>query len=247
MQVRAFSQVRRCKSVWAFHSLLQYTFMEKTTKGAGRRHFIKSTAAITTGLTGLAWFPQMSWANDELPAEGIHIIGPKEGFSPQIGTLVSMMNWMRNTVLHSVTGLKTEDLDYLHDAKSNTIGAMLLHLAATEAFYQANTFEGRRDYNEKENETWGAAMSLGDEGRKRIKGNNLDYYLAVLKETREKTIAEFKKRDDNWLMATDPAFFDNQPTNNYCKWFHVCEHESNHNGQIKWIKSRLPGAKSGNE
>ena len=37
------------------------------------------------------------------------------------------------------------------------------------------------------------------------------------------------------------------PTNNYCKWFHVCEHESNHNGQIKWIKSRLPGAKAGND
>jgi hypothetical protein len=29
------------------------------------------------------------------------------------------------------------------------------------------------------------------------------------------------------------------PTNNYCKWFHVCEHESNHNGQIKWIRGRL--------
>lgn len=221
--------------------------MEKIIKGAGRRHFIKSTAAITTGLTGLALFPQMSWANERLPVEGIHIIGPKEGFSPQIGTLVSMMNWMRTTVLHSVTNMKKEDLDYLHDAKSNTIGAMLLHLAATEVFYQANTFEGRQDYNDKENATWGAAMTLGDEGRKKIKGNNLDYYLAVLKETREKTIAGFKKRDDKWLMAIDPAFFGNQPTNNYCKWFHVCEHESNHNGQIKWIRSRLPGAKAGNE
>jgi hypothetical protein len=33
------------------------------------------------------------------------------------------------------------------------------------------------------------------------------------------------------------------PTNNYCKWFHVCEHESHHNGQVTWIKARLPGAK----
>lgn len=37
------------------------------------------------------------------------------------------------------------------------------------------------------------------------------------------------------------------PTNNYCKWFHVCEHESNHNGQIKFLKSRLPGAKPASE
>ena len=150
-------------------------------------------------------------------------------------------------VLRSVKDLKTEELDYLHDPKSNTIGSMLLHLAATEAFYQANTFEGRREYNDKEKAKWGAAMSLGDEGRKTIKGNGLFYYLGILEETREKTLSEFKKRDDKWLMEVDPAFFGKQPTNNYCKWFHVCEHESNHNGQIKWIKSRLPGARDGND
>ena len=31
--------------------------------------------------------------------------------------------------------------------------------------------------------------------------------------------------------------------NNYAKWFHVAEHESNHDGQIKFLKRRLPGAK----
>ena len=85
-------------------------------------------------------------------------------------------------------------------------------------------------------------MKLGDNARKTIKGNNLDYYLNSLKEVREKTLQEFKKRDDNWLMTVDKEWGWG-PTNNYCKWFHVCEHESNHNGQIKWIKSRLPGAK----
>ena len=28
-----------------------------------------------------------------------------------------------------------------------------------------------------------------------------------------------------------------------CKWFHVCEHESHHAGQIDMLKKRLPGAK----
>lgn len=221
--------------------------MEKTIKRFGRRNFIKTTAALTTGLTGIAFFPQIILAMDKTPEESIHLIGPKEGFSPQIGTLVSMMNWMRMVVLSSVTNMTMENLDYLHDTKSNTIGAMLLHLAATEVFYQGNTFEGRQNYNENEKAKWGAAMSLGDEGRKMIKGNDLDYYLNILKETREKTLEEFKKRDDKWLMTVDPKFFANEPTNNYCKWFHVCEHESNHNGQIKWIKSRLPGAKAGND
>ncbi len=222
--------------------------MEKSTRDVSRKSFIKSVTTLTTGLSGFVLLPQSAYAKQETPpGESIHIVGPKQGFSTQIGTLVSMMNWMRNTVLQSVLNMKKEELDYLHDAKSNTIGAMLLHLAATETFYQVNTFKGRNDFNSNEKATWGAAMNLGDEGRKMIRRNNLDHYLTVMKDTREKTLAEFKKRDDKWLMAVDPHFFGNQPTNNYCKWFHVCEHESNHNGQIKWIKSRLPGAKGDND
>jgi len=31
--------------------------------------------------------------------------------------------------------------------------------------------------------------------------------------------------------------------NNHCKWFHVCEHEAHHCGQIAFLRKRLPGAK----
>jgi hypothetical protein len=221
--------------------------MRKIINQQDRRNFIKTATAFTTGLAGITAFPQAGCAMDGRPEDGLHIIGPKAGFSPQIGTLVSMLNWMRATVLRSVQGMTKDELDYLHDANSNTIGAMLLHLVATEVFYRANTFDGRRDFNEGEKNRWGAAMQLGEDGRKTIKGNDLNYYLDQLKEVREKTLTELKKRDDKWLMTVDPGFFANQPTNNYCKWFHVCEHESNHNGQIKWIKSRLPGAKGSND
>ncbi|HXO75327.1 MAG TPA: hypothetical protein VN824_08840, partial [Puia sp.] len=71
---------------------------------------------------------------------------------------------------------------------------------------------------------------------------NADFYLDLLNETRESTLAEFKKRDDAWLMSVDTKWSWG-PTNNYCKWFHVCEHESHHLGQIAFLKSRLPGAK----
>ena len=89
-------------------------------------------------------------------------------------------------------------------------------------------------------------MKLGDPARKAIKGNNLDFYLNLLQETRETTLAEFKKRDDQWLMIVDKSWAWG-PTNNYCKWFHVCEHESHHQGQIALIKTRFPGIKSSNE
>jgi hypothetical protein len=216
-------------------------------KKINRRNFVETTASVATGITGLSILPIVGFSKNSTLTEGIHIIGPKEGFSPQVGTLLSMMTWMRNVVVLGVENMKKEELDYLHDPNANTIGAMLLHLAATERQYQIKTFEWDIDFKGGGTINWDAAMGLGDKGRKYIKGNILDYYLNILNETRLTTINEFKKRDDKWLSKVDSAGFQNMPTNNYCKWFHVCEHESNHNGQIKWIKSRLPGAKRGND
>ena len=205
-----------------------------------RRWFLKSAALFTTAASGLVLGPQTSFSADS----DANIIGPKQGYSPQIGTLVSMMTWMRSVVLMSVKGMTQKDLDHLIDDKANTIGSLLLHLAATDRIYQINTFEGNplKDLPESYKEKWGAAMELGDAARKTIKDHDLTYYLNLLAEVREQTLAEFRKRDDNWLMTVDKAWGWG-PTNNYCKWFHVCEHESNHNGQIKFLAKRLPGAR----
>ena len=148
-------------------------------------------------------------------------------------------------MLGSLQGLIAPQLDYLHDAKANTIGALLLHLAATERLYQVHTFEGRPwgDWDEETKKRWLVPMNLGEPARKSIKGHNLAYYLDALKTVREQTLSELRKRDDAWLMSVDRDWTWG-PTNNYCKWFHVCEHESNHNGQIKWIASRLPNSAS---
>ena len=197
-----------------------------------RRDFLK-----TAGLaTGIAIFPNLESITHTNLEEGIHILGPRNGYSPQVGTLLSMLTWMRNVVVLNVKSMKQQELDYLHDSKSNTIGAMLLHLAAVERDYQQKTFGWAGD----KNELLDAALHLGEKSRKLIKGHNAEFYIDILTKIRSKTIEEFKKRDDNWLNTIDPKGYQNMPTNYYCKWFHVCEHESNHNGQIKYIKSRLP-------
>ncbi len=222
--------------------------MEKSASAFNRRNFIKAGTVLTAGLTAAPIISKAEKIIEKDDEVSINMIGPRKGFSPHIGSLASMMDWMRMVVLSSVKNMTVAQLDYLQDANSNTIGAMLLHLAATETYYQLHTFEGKKwgSWDENIKKRWDIPMGLGDVGRKTIKGNNLDYYLNILQETRTKTIEEFKKRDDNWLMAVDKTW-PWGPTNNYCKWFHVCEHESNHNGQIKWIKSRLPGAKAGND
>ena len=218
--------------------------MSKVVPFPGRREFLKASAALTAGISGLT-LPSPAAASED--AE-LFIVGPKKGYSPQIGTLVSQMAFMRWQVLNSVKGMSQQDLDFLLDAKANRIGALLLHLAAVEKFYQLNTFEGvtHDKIPEAWKQKWGMPMELGEPVRKGIVGNNLDYYLNVLNETREKTLAEFQKRDDAWLMSVDKSWGWG-PTNNYCKWFHVTEHEANHNGQIKLLKSRLPGAKAARE
>lgn len=187
--------------------------------------------------------PRVGAASDDKVEDRKNILGPRPGYSPQVGTLVSMLTWMRGPVLSSVEGLTVAELDYLLDAKANTIGALLLHLAATERLYQIHTFEGRKwgDWDDQTQQQWLVAMKLGQHARETIKGNDLAFYLDALRKGREQTLAEFAKRDDAWLLQVDSGW-PWGPTNNYCKWFHVCEHESHHNGQITLLKGRLPGA-----
>lgn len=208
-----------------------------------RRQFVKTTAVLTAGLTGLPLLPAVgcSLATAE---QGPNIIGPRQGYSPQVGTLVSMLDWMRAVVLDSVQGLTVGELDYVHDPQANTIGAMLMHLAAIERYYQLDTFENtkwaKRDAATKKQ--WDIPLELGKAARQTIKGKPIDYYLTLLREVRENSLQQLRQRDDAWLLTIDQTWSWG-PTNNYCKWFHVCEHESNHNGQIKWLKSRIPTAK----
>lgn len=180
----------------------------------------------------------------------IDMLGPRSGYSPQIGTLVSMLTWMQPALIGPTRGLTQPQLDFLLDKNANSIGALMLHLAATEVLYQRMTFNGETfdeaklppDYDAK----WGAAMLLGDRGRSAIKGHPISYYQDTLREVREKTLAEFAKRDDAWFTAAlkEPGF-DGGPVNNYCLWFHVCEHISHHAGQIDLLMKRMPGAASG--
>ena len=51
---------------------------------AGRRGFIKQTAAMTAGLAGLGMLSEVEAAT---PDTGVNILGPKPGYSPQVGTI----------------------------------------------------------------------------------------------------------------------------------------------------------------
>jgi uncharacterized damage-inducible protein DinB len=154
---------------------------------------------------------------------------------------------MELAVLGPTRDLTQDQLDFLFDKNANTIGALMLHLAATEVLYQRITFNNENfeklpaDYEAK----WGPAMNLGPAGRASIKGHDIAFYQDAIREAREKTLAEFAKRDDAWFTtALKEPGWGGGPINNFCYWFHVCEHISHHSGQIDLLIKRLPGARS---
>ena len=162
-------------------------------------------------------------------------IEPLPGYTPMIGRLVEMLSFARYTTVAAVEGLSVAELDHLHDEASNSIGALLAHLAAAERGYQCLTFEERRP-SAQEQASWEPALSLGAEARHRLRGKPLDDYQPELDEVRRFTIAGLAARDDAWLEQTLPAA---PAMNAHFAWFHVVQHEVSHRGQMRWLRARL--------
>jgi hypothetical protein len=163
-------------------------------------------------------------------------IVPVPGFTPAIGRMVAMLARAREVLLAAVEGLSTAELDHLHDARSNSIGALLAHAAAVERWHQLLVFEDRPSPDD-DLQAWLPALDLGDEGRKRLRDRNLADYLHDLAEGRRLTLHHLAGRDDAWFEAPLPAAPD---LNAHGAWFHVMEDEIGHCGQIRWLRARLP-------
>ncbi|MEX0288476.1 MAG: DinB family protein [Flavobacteriaceae bacterium] len=163
-----------------------------------------------------------------------HQIIPEKGFTPQIGIMVDMLEEIKDLVTEQVRELNQEQTDFLFDEKANSIGAIVMHMVATEAYIQTETLEGRR-WTEEEAKFWSVAGGLGDESREKIKGKPIKYYLDLWDEVRKKTLAGLKTKDDAWFAANV-----DEGMNNHWAWFHILKHGANHRGQIALVKSRLP-------
>jgi len=160
------------------------------------------------------------------------IIKPVRGYSNDIGNMISMLDNLKARVERKVAYLDQEGTDFLLDENANSPGAIIYHLAATEAYYQVYTFEGR-GFNAEERKKWETALNLGDKARSEFKGKPLKYYLNLYDEVREKTKALLKTKDDKWFAKT------NGNMSNHWAWFHVMEHQANHMGQLALITKRI--------
>jgi uncharacterized damage-inducible protein DinB len=165
------------------------------------------------------------------------VIDMIEGYSKDFSTLISMMNYTRETTIRTVKDLPVEALDFRINGTGNSIGMLLAHFTAVEKFYQFYTFEGAQLPDEEVNQyadTLEPALSLGEPGTV-INSNPVEFYLEDMEKAREKTLELFRTLPDSWLYETS-LWSEEMPANNYFKWFHVFEDELSHRGQIRIIK-----------
>ncbi len=166
-------------------------------------------------------------------AQAQHEVKPTEGYSPQIGIMVDMLEDIKDRIVADVHNLDQKETDYRFDHKANSIGAIIMHLAATEAYYQVETLAERKF--SQADDFWGLPTGLGAESKDKYQGKPIAHYLDLWDQVREKTLKGLKARDDKWLAANIE-----EGINNHWVWFHVLEHQASHMGQIALIKNRLP-------
>ncbi|TYS18551.1 DinB family protein [Rossellomorea vietnamensis] len=159
------------------------------------------------------------------------------GFTEKMGELVCMLEHTRAVTLEEIKELKQWDLDFRVDESSNSIGALLHHIASIEFVHGIISFHGR-DLNDVELNKWRTALELGEQARKTIQKQPIEYYINQLSEVRKSTLSQLQKLNDDWL-AEENKWGNGVPYNNYYLWFHVMEDEINHRGQIRTIKRQL--------
>lgn len=219
-----------------FESTVQDNEIPRWWIGISKEH-IESIKGFSVGSS-----EESSEGNHSLKVQGKNIsrldsyhIGPIEGYTPQIGTLVTMLNNLSDRVEYTVGGMTQGELDFQLDGKSNSIGALVMHLAATEIYYQEATF-GESNLSEQEMDELKIAMELGDKGRQHIKGHDAAYYLDIYKKARKRTLELLKEKEDTWLAEIPEGSI----VSNHFSWFHVMEHQSSHLGQILLLQKRIP-------
>ena len=184
-------------------------------------NFSKNTLTLILGLTFIV-------------AKGQYEIIPAEGYTPQIGTMVDMLEEIKNRIEEETLELDSVKTDYLFDDQANSIGQLIMHLVANELYYQSETLE-IRSWTEEEINLFSRASDLADESKNQLKGKPAKYYLDLWDQVRKKTLEGLKTKDDIWFSEAIE-----EGLNNHYVWFHVMEHSVGHLGQIVVVKKRLP-------
>lgn len=164
---------------------------------------------------------------------------PHAGYPPRIGRYLTQMEDVRRQVKKYVEGLTAEQLAWHPNAKTESIGTVLLHIAAVECSWIGEDIM-RRPMDEE----WKIAFPIRFD-MPQVSGQPLEYYLKTLDVVREQTKADLKTLEDDDLdrLYTPLDAGDPSDTAQFSlEWilYHVVDHEAHHKGQIAVMKRLLP-------
>lgn len=159
-------------------------------------------------------------------------VGPTHGQNPLLEALRRALASGRHFLHGAVRDLEAETLTAPPPWGGNTIGQLLLHVAAAERLMQRVTGEGAL-FGEADA---GFARAFRFEGDP-LAGRGVDAYLAHLAEVRAASDALFVARDDAWLA--EPRTFVRRPSTNHYYWIHLLMDEARHVGQIILLRKYL--------
>ena len=166
----------------------------------------------------------------------LYNVTPLKGFSPTIGKYLTLMDDVRARIIEYVKDLNADQLSWFANDRCESIGTLLLHIAAVE-----RSWIGEDIFRKPMGEEWKPAFALRF-GMPQISGKELTYYLEILKKTREETKEGLTTLSDADLTREvtplDAESEDNAASRFTVEWilYHVLEHEAHHKGQIALMK-----------
>ncbi len=159
-------------------------------------------------------------------------VGPTHGRAPQIEALASMLTSTRRFTASAVRDLDAAALAAPPPYGGNSIGMLLVHVAAAERMFQNITVRGVQ-FGEDET-TFARAFRFEEDP---LRGRDLEAYLAHLAQVRSATLALLAERDDAWLAT--PRTFGGRPSSTHYYWHHLVLDEARHTGQIVLLRKYL--------
>ena len=166
-------------------------------------------------------------------------LAPTPGFSPGIGRFVTMLKDVRQRLIRYVEGFSAEQLSWHPNEMAESIGTLLLHVAAVEFSYIQEDI-ARTPMGEE----WKIAFPIRF-GIPQISGEGVEFYLNKLVEVRKATLDVLKNFTDDDLLRVIQPLEPGDPNSEVqysIEWilYHLVEHEAHHKGQIALMKRLLP-------
>ncbi len=167
-------------------------------------------------------------------------IKPAPGYPPQIGFLLAQLEDIREDTKRYTRDLTPSQLSWHPNLKVESIGTLLLHIAAVEWSW---IFEDI--FKRPMGPEWEIAFPIRV-GKPQVSGEPLDFYLAKLDAVRAEIktgLATLTDADlDREIISPDQSG-SSPPVHSYTiRWilYHLAEHEAHHRGQIAVMKRLLP-------